>query len=128
MMQLERLLPRASRGLAAGIAVLLTATLLAACQSGGYALECNQGVRRDACEQVGAFAFDTADFAASRVHVEARSCTRYFDAPPADTRCWSARLEKGGDFVVVAVTQTGDGELTEAHDLNPIFPPPESSD
>jgi hypothetical protein len=113
------------RWLAGVIALLLMATLMAACQSGGYALECNQGVRRDACEQVGAFAFNTADFAASRVHVEARTCSRYFDTPPADTRCWSARLEKGGDFVVVAVTQTGDGELTEAHDLNPIFPSPD---
>jgi hypothetical protein len=127
MVKLKRLLPMASesRWLAGGIALLLMASLLVACQSGGYALECNQGVRRDACEQVGAFAFNTADFAASRVHVEARSCSRYFDSPPADTRCWSARLEKGGDFVVVAVTRTGNGELTEAHDLNPIFPSPD---
>jgi hypothetical protein len=125
MIKLTRRLPRESRGLAAGLALLVTATLLAACQSGGYALECNQGVRRDACEQVGAFAFNAADFAATRVHVEARSCTRYFDSPPPDTRCWSARLEKEGEFEVVAVTQTGDGELTEAHDLNPIFPSPD---
>jgi hypothetical protein len=33
-------------------------------------------------------------------------------------------MEKGGDFVVVAVTQTADGELAEADDLNPIFPSP----
>jgi len=102
----------------------LAGSLLAACQTGGYALECNQGVQRETCEQVGAFAFENADFAASRMHVEARSCTRYFDAPPPDTRCWSVRMEKAGKFVVVAVTQTGNGDLAVAHDLNPIFPSP----
>jgi hypothetical protein len=106
------------------VLAFLAASLLAACQAGGYALECNQGVQRETCERVGAFAFENADIAATRMHVEARSCSRYFDAPPADTRCWSVRMEKSGDFVVVAVTQTGDGDLTVAHDLNLIFPPP----
>jgi hypothetical protein len=102
----------------------LAGALLAGCQAGAYALECNQGVQRDPCERAAAFAFDRADVAASRVHVEARSCTRYFEEPPADTRCWSVRLEKEGDFTVVDVTQTGDGELTQAQDLIPIFPSP----
>jgi hypothetical protein len=103
----------------------LAALLLVACQAGAYALECEQGVQREPCERVGAFAFETAGVAASRVHVQARSCTRYFDSPPVDTSCWSVRVEKEGDLVVVAVTQTGDGELTEAQDLNPIFPSPD---
>jgi hypothetical protein len=103
----------------------LAGALLTACQAGAYALECNQGVQRDPCERAAAFAFEKANVAATRVHVEARSCTRYFDEPPADTRCWSVRLEREGDFTVVDVTQTGDGELTEAQDLIPIFPSPD---
>jgi hypothetical protein len=117
----RRTFPRTARSLALAF---LAASVLAACQAGAYALECNQGVQRDPCERAAAFAFDKADVAASRVHVEARSCTRYFEEPPADTHCWSVRLEKEGDFTVVAVTQTGDGDLTEAQDLIPIFPSP----
>jgi hypothetical protein len=121
-----RRMPR-RRGSSAGRAVVvacLTALLVAACQTGAYALECEQGVQREPCERVGAFGYEKAGVGASRVHVQARSCTRYFDSPPAETSCWSVRVESGGDLVVVAVTQTGDGELTEAHDLNPIFPSP----
>jgi hypothetical protein len=102
--------------------VLAGLLLLAACQSGAYSLECNQGVERDVCERVGEFGFQTANVSADRVHVEARSCSRYFDPPPDDARCWSVRMGVNDNFTVVGVTQVGDGELREAEDLFPLDP------
>jgi hypothetical protein len=100
----------------------LLGLLLAGCQTGVYALECNQGVERDVCERVAAFGYETADVTADRVHVEARSCSRYFDPPPDDARCWSVRMGLSDRFTVVGVTQVGGGELTEAEDLFPLDP------
>lgn len=96
--------------------------MLAACQSGSYSLECAPGLERDVCERVGAFGFEAAGVVADRVHVEPRSCTRYFDPPPDDARCWSVRMGLSDHLTVVAVTQVGGGELSEAEDLFPLDP------
>jgi hypothetical protein len=110
---------RTTKPIAAGT---LASLVLAACGGGPYLLECGQGVDRRDCEEVAAFGYEIAAVEAERVHVEARSCTRYFDPPPEGVRCWSVRVLTPNDRLTVAVARQPDGTLIEATDLFPVDP------
>ena len=100
------------------LGVLLAAALVS-CSTGQGAPVCGQGVDRDVCERIAAFAVDASGVESDAVNVQARNCERYYDTAPPDARCWSVRI---GESRVVAVTDAGDGTLREATELFPLEP------
>ena len=101
------------------LSLLIGAIALVGC-GGPYALECDQGVERSNCVRIAAFAFESAQIDAERVHVQARSCGRYLDQPSPDDRCWSVRIESADGRVIVPVANDASEGFFRPTDLFPL--------